>query len=43
MRKLAIAAVIAVAVVASIGVINYVQTPEPKRVDIAYDLSLIHI
>ena len=37
MRKLAIAAVIAVAVVASIGVINYVQTPEPKRVDIAYD------
>lgn len=37
MRKLAIAAVIAVAVVVSIGVINYVQTPEPKRVDIAYD------
>jgi len=37
MRKLAIAAVIAVAVVVSIGVINYVQTPKPKRVDIAYD------
>ena len=37
MRKLAIAAVIAVAVVVSIGVMNYVQTPEPKRVDIAYD------
>jgi len=37
MRKLAIAAVIVVAVVVSIGVMYYVQTPEPKRVDIAYD------
>ena len=31
MRKFAIAAVIAVAVVVSIGVMNYVQTPEPKK------------
>ncbi|HID43991.1 MAG TPA: hypothetical protein EYP30_09535 [Archaeoglobaceae archaeon] len=38
MRKLAIAAVIAVVVVVSIGVMNWVQIkPEPKKVDIAYD------